>query len=52
MSIDQAATSTLRAQMASKRGDVQLFDFGGDIADIKARSMAETKLPAPQAPEF
>ncbi|GAC30916.1 hydantoinase B/oxoprolinase family protein [Brumicola pallidula] len=52
MSIDQAATSRLRAQMASKRGDVQLFDFGGDIADIKARSMAETKLPAPQAPEF
>jgi N-methylhydantoinase B len=52
MSIDQTATSTLRAQMASTRGDVQLFDFGGDIADIKARSLAETKLPAPQTPEF
>ena len=52
MAIDQTATSTLRAQMASKRGDVQLFDFGGDITDIKARSLAETKLAAPQAPEF
>lgn len=52
ISIDQTATTTLRAQMASTRGDVQLFDFGGDIADIKARSLAETKLTAPQAPEF
>jgi len=52
MSIDQAATSALRAEMTSARGDVKLFDFGGDIADIKARSLAETKLPAPQAPEF
>jgi len=52
MSIDQTATSALRAQMASARGDVQLFDFGGDIADIKARCLAETGLPAPQAPEF
>jgi N-methylhydantoinase B len=52
MSIDQAATSALRAEMSVARGDVQLFDFGGDIADIKARSLAETKLPAPQAPDF
>ncbi|MFT6085101.1 MAG: N-methylhydantoinase B [Glaciecola sp.] len=52
MSIDQAATSALRAEMSSARGDVKLFDFGGDIADIKARSLAETKLPPPQAPEF
>jgi N-methylhydantoinase B len=52
MSIDQAATSALRTEMSSARGDVKLFDFGGDIADIKARSLTETKLPAPQAPEF
>jgi N-methylhydantoinase B len=38
--------------MSGVRGDVKLFDFGGDIADIKARSLAETKLPAPQTPEF
>ncbi|MFT5711622.1 MAG: N-methylhydantoinase B [Glaciecola sp.] len=52
MSIDQAATTALRAEMSGVRGDVKLFDFGGDIADIKARSLAETKLPAPQTPEF
>ncbi len=52
MSIDQDATTALRAKMAGTRGDVQLFDFGGDIADIKARSLEETKLPAPETPEF
>ncbi|AEP31279.1 hydantoinase B/oxoprolinase family protein [Brumicola nitratireducens] len=52
MSIDHDATTALRAEMASARGDVQLFDFGGDIADIKARSLEETKLPAPETPEF
>lgn len=52
MSIDQDATIALRAEMAGARGDVQLFDFGGDIADIKARSLEETKLPAPETPEF
>jgi N-methylhydantoinase B len=52
MAVDTDATQALRAEMAEKRGDVSLFDFGGDIADIKARSMAETNLPAPQTPEF
>lgn len=52
MSIDQKATTALRAEMASARGEVQLFDFGGEIADIKARSLEETKLPAPETPEF
>ncbi|GAB2675004.1 hydantoinase B/oxoprolinase family protein [Aliiglaciecola sp. 3_MG-2023] len=52
LSIDTQATADLRAKMAAERGDVSLFDFGGDIADIKARSMQETNLPAPQTPEF
>jgi N-methylhydantoinase B len=52
LSIDIAATAALRADMASTRGDVDLFDFGGSIAEIKARSMQETNLPAPQTPEF
>jgi N-methylhydantoinase B len=52
LSVDEAATTALRSDMAETRGDVSLFDFGGDIADIKARSMQETKLPAPQTPEF
>lgn len=52
LSLNEAATTSLRTDMAEKRGEVSLFDFGGDIADIKARSMQETKLPAPQTPEF
>jgi N-methylhydantoinase B len=52
LTVDEAATTALRSEMAAQRGDVSLFDFGGDIADIKARSMQETKLPAPQTPEF
>jgi len=52
LSVNEAATTQLRSEMAAKRGDVSLFDFGGDIADIKERSMQETKLPAPQTPEF
>ncbi|MFT6270014.1 MAG: N-methylhydantoinase B [Alphaproteobacteria bacterium] len=52
LTIDVEATTALRAKMASERGDVDLFDFGGSIAEIKARSMQETNLPAPQTPEF
>jgi N-methylhydantoinase B len=52
MTIDEAATTSLRAKMAEQRGEVDLFDFGGTIEEIKARSLAETKLPAPQTPEF
>ncbi|MFA3792481.1 hydantoinase B/oxoprolinase family protein [Aliiglaciecola sp. SL4] len=52
LSIDTQATADLRAKMAAERGDVSMFDFGGNIADIKACSMQETNLPAPQTPEF
>lgn len=52
MTINEAATTSLRAKMAEQRGEVDLFDFGGTIEEIKARSLAETKLPAPQTPEF
>jgi N-methylhydantoinase B len=52
LTIDETATRSLRAKMAEQRGDVNLFDFGGTIEEIKARSLAETKLPAPQTPQF
>ncbi|WP_342804879.1 hydantoinase B/oxoprolinase family protein [Alteromonas sp. M12] len=52
LTINVQATADLRTKMAAERGDVSLFDFGGDIADIKARSLQETNLPAPQTPEF
>jgi len=50
--VDQQQTSTLRADLTEKRGDVQLFDFGGTIEEIKARCLEETGLPAPETPRF
>jgi N-methylhydantoinase B len=50
--LDVAATKELREKMTAVRGDLELFDFGGTIADIKARCLVETHLPAPQTPFF
>ncbi len=50
--IDTSATAKLRKQMATKRGNVNLFDFGGSIEEIKSRCLSETKLAPPQAPVF
>ena len=48
--IDESATATLRLQLTDERGAVELFDFGGTIEQIKARSLTETHLAAPEAP--
>ncbi|WP_293761625.1 hydantoinase B/oxoprolinase family protein [uncultured Paraglaciecola sp.] len=50
--VDQKQTTALRASLSEKRGDTQLFDFGGTIEEIKARCLEETGLPAPQTPSF
>jgi len=50
--IDSAATDTLRAEMAASRGDAELFNFGGELEDIRARCKAETHLPPPVKPRF
>jgi len=50
--VDAQQTTTLRAALTEKRGDTQLFDFGGTIEEIKARCLEETGLPAPQTPNF
>jgi N-methylhydantoinase B len=50
--VDQQQTTTLRAALTEKRGDTQLFDFGGTIEEIKARCLEETGLPAPETPRF
>jgi len=50
--VDQKQTTALRASLTEKRGDTQLFDFGGTIEEIKARCLEETGLPAPQTPSF
>ncbi|MEH6637939.1 MAG: hydantoinase B/oxoprolinase family protein [Porticoccaceae bacterium] len=50
--IDSVATVQLREQMSVDRGEIETFDFGGSIEDIKARCQAETHLPPPQTPIF
>jgi N-methylhydantoinase B len=50
--VDQKQTTALRVALTEKRGDTQLFDFGGTIEEIKARCLEETGLPAPQTPSF
>jgi N-methylhydantoinase B len=48
--IDAKATEKLRGKMSGSRGEMGLFNFGGTIDEIKARSLAETHLPAPEPP--
>jgi N-methylhydantoinase B len=50
--VDSAATSKLRSQLRSKRGEFGMFNFGGSIEEIKARCKAETHLEPPTAPTF
>jgi N-methylhydantoinase B len=50
--VDAAATQALRAQMRSSRGAISTFNFGPDIETLRANCLAETGLPAPQAPKW
>lgn len=51
--VDTAATEALRKQLIAERGDDKpLFNFGGDLEDIRARCMEETHMEAPVKPEF
>ena len=49
-SADEAATEKLRKEMADARGDVDVFDFGPSIDELRANCEAETGLPAPIQP--
>lgn len=52
-SVDQSATQKLRAQMATARGSIKLFDRGFEsIAELKARCLQETGLEPPAQPVF
>jgi len=52
-SVDAAATTALRAEMAKKRGKKKIFDRGFEsIEELKARCKAETGFDAPRAPVF
>jgi len=50
--VDQRATEDLRKRMATERGEVQLFDRGGTIEELKARCVADTHLEPPVQPIF
>ncbi len=50
--VDAKATEGLRGDLRTARGEVELFDFGGTIEDIKTRCKEETHLDPPQKPTF
>lgn len=49
-SVDEVATETLRKEMADARGEIEVFDFGPSIDELRANCEAETGLPAPIQP--
>jgi len=50
--VDVDATEALREERRAARGEVELFDFGGTIEEIKARCREETHLDPPEQPTF
>lgn len=52
LSVDLAATSALRAEMAKDRGPIEVIDRGGDIEDILDRCLVETGIARPSRPTF
>lgn len=50
--IDQAATDAMREELRRKRGEIKLFDQGGNLEEIKTRCREETGLEPPTTPVF
>ena len=50
--VDTASTDRLRSELAKKRGETQLFDFGGSLEELKARCQSDTSLMPPEQPRF
>ncbi len=50
--VDEAETEKLREELAQRRGEPGLFDFGGDIDSIKASCLEQTGLAPPSKPVF
>ncbi|MEH6590968.1 MAG: hydantoinase B/oxoprolinase family protein [Halioglobus sp.] len=51
--VDVDATEALRAQMRTERDDdIPVFNFGGEVEDVRARCLEETHLPPPVNPTF
>jgi len=51
-SVDEAATTALRKKLREERGEIELFNFGGTIEEIRARCKEETHLDPPRQPMF
>jgi N-methylhydantoinase B len=51
-SVDVDATTSLREQLRADRGEVELFNRGGTIEELKARCLEETHLEPPVDPSF
>ena len=49
---DADATADLREKLTAERGDLEQFNRGGTIEDLKTRCLAETGLEAPESPSF
>lgn len=50
--VDSQQTEALRAELKNSREEIPMFNYGGDLEDIRARCEAETHLPAPAKPCF
>lgn len=50
--VDEVATETLRDSMREQHVDTGLFNYGGSIEELKARSLEDTHLEAPTTPTF
>jgi N-methylhydantoinase B len=50
--VNEAATSKLRDEMRAARDDIETFNFGPSIDEIRASCETETGLTAPEQPVF
>jgi N-methylhydantoinase B len=51
-SLNENETTALRAEMSKDTVSDEMFNFGGSIEEIKARSLEETHLEPPVSPKF
>ncbi len=50
--IDLAATESLRGEIRQSRGELQLFDFGGEVGELIETCQEQTEQTPPRPPEF
>ncbi|MGI9308800.1 MAG: hypothetical protein ACR2P6_06040, partial [Gammaproteobacteria bacterium] len=50
--VDTGATEKLREKMRSERADIETFNFGPSIEEVRASCKEQTGLDAPEQPIF